>query len=260
MANIVLIDTHKCVACRGCQVACKDWNQLPAGVTKFRGTYTNPPALQAHTWTHVVFSETEGGRWLFAKQSCMHCTDAACIKVCPVGAVQRAKNGAVWHDPAKCAGCGLCEENCPFQVPKVNKFTKKMGKCNGCVARVSNGLKPACVATCPNGALEYGDRKTLIAKAEKQVEALQAKGFKQAALYGVNELGGLGRVYILTQLPGDYGLPPEPKHSASTWFWQVAMVPVRKLASLGLVSGAAIGFLRWRAERIEGKKDKHNSI
>lgn len=257
MANIVLIDTHKCMACRGCQVACKDWNQLPAGGTKFRGTYTNPPTLQPHTWTHLVFTETEQGRWLFAKYACMHCTDAACINVCPVGAVMRTKNGTVWHDTDKCLGCGLCVEHCPFNVPHVSKVNNKMGKCTGCVERTSNGLMPACVATCPNGALEYGDKKTLVAKAEDKVEALHNKGFHQACLYGVDEMEGLGRVYILTQPPEAYGLPAHPKYSASAWLWQMARVPVGKLATIGLFSGAMVGFLRWRGARIQGKKEKN---
>lgn len=257
MANIILIDTQKCTACRGCQVACKNWNQLPAGVTKFKGTYTNPPTLQPHTWTHLVFSETQQGRWLFAKYSCMHCTDAGCVNVCPAGAVQHTKNGTVWIDQDKCLGCGLCVEHCPFNVPHISQVTKKMAKCTGCIERTTNGLKPACVATCPSGALEYGDRKTLLAEAEKRVESLREKGFDQASLYGVDEMGGLGRVYILTQLPAEYGLPEKPQYSASAWLWQALRGPVRKLASLGLVSGLFLGFLRWRGERIQGKKEKN---
>lgn len=260
MANIVLIDTYKCMACRGCQVSCKEWNQLPAGATKFRGTYTNPPTLQPHTWTHLVFSETEQGRWLFAKYSCMHCRDAACINVCPMGAVQRLKNGTVWHDPDKCVGCGLCVGHCPFNVPQISKITNTMGKCTGCAERTSNGLIPACVATCPVGALEYGDRTKLLAKAHTRVESLKEQGFHQACLYGETEMDGLGRVYILTQAPAAYGLPENPKYTASTWFWQAAKLPLGKLASLGLVSGAVISFLRWRGKRIQVMQGKDNVI
>lgn len=258
--NIVLIDTYKCMACRGCQVACKDWNQLPAGITKFRGTYTNPPSLQPHTWTHMVFTETDQGRWLFAKYACMHCNDAACISVCPVGAVKRTKEGVVWHDADACAGCGLCAELCPFHVPHISKDTNRMGKCTGCVERIANGLKPACVGTCPNGALEYGNRKELMAKAQERVEELVAKGFSQTNLYGVNELDGLGRVYVLTELPAAYGLPVNPRYSASAYLWKAAGYPIRKLASVGLVSGLIFGMLKWRSDRIQGKREKENSI
>lgn len=260
MANIVLIDTRKCMACRGCQVACKDWNQLPAGVTKFRGTYTNPLTLQPHTWTHLVFTETDQGRWLFAKYACMHCTDAACVEVCPLGAVRRLKNGTVWHDADKCAGCGLCVEQCPFNVPRINKFTRVMGKCTGCAERTMNGLQPACVATCPSGALEYGERKELLAKARARVEELQEQGFDQACLYGETEMGGLGRVYILTRPPVEYGLPENPQPAASAWFWRAAKGPLRKLASLTLVSGAMFSLLRWRAERIQGKRGDQKAV
>lgn len=257
MAKIVLVDTHKCMACRGCQVACKDSNQLPAGNTKFRGTYTNPPTLEPHTWTHLKFSETEQGDWLFANYACMHCTDAACMSVCPADAIFRTKNGTIWCDREKCLGCGLCVQHCPFNVPHISEVTKKMEKCSGCVERTSNGLKPACVATCPNGALEYGDKKTLVAKAEEKLETLRNKGFHQACLYGVDEMEGLGRVYILTQPPEAYGLPAHPKYSASAWLWQMARVPVGKLASIGLFSGAVVGFLRWRGSRIQGKRENN---
>lgn len=257
--KIVLIDTHKCMACRGCQVACKDWNQLPAGITRFRGVYTNPPNLQAHTWTHVRFNETEQGHWLFAKYACMHCSDAACIKVCPVGAVKRTRDGTVWHDVQACTGCGLCAEKCPFEVPHVNKFTNKMGKCTGCVERVLNGYQPACVQTCPNGSLIFGDRDKLVEQGLERVEQLKQQGFSQARLYGVDELGGLKRLYVLTRHPADYGLPENPSYSASVWFWQAAMAPMRKLAAVGVVSGLLISLLRLRSRgsRLDEEENVH---
>ncbi|MDD2283682.1 MAG: 4Fe-4S dicluster domain-containing protein [Eubacteriales bacterium] len=255
MAYAVLVDTKKCMACRGCQVACKDWNRLPAGATKFRGSYTNPPTLEAHTWNHLIFSETDQGRWLFANYACMHCTDAACVSVCPAGAVQRTKNGTVWPDPDKCIGCGLCVQHCPFHVPHLSKTTNKMGKCTGCAERTSQGLRPACVTTCPNGALQYGERNALLQQAKERVQSLREQGFAQANIYGENEMHGLGRIYILTERPAAYGLPENPCYSASAWIWQLARRPLGKLASVGLFSGLVVGFLRWRGDRIQHKGD-----
>ena len=256
--KVMLIDTHKCVACRGCQVACKDWNQLPASNTRFRGTYTNPPTLQANTWTHIRFNEADDGKWLFAKLGCMHCDDAACIKLCPVEAVKRSSDGSVYHDPAECVGCGLCVDKCPFGVPQVSRYTNKMGKCTGCVDRVQNGLQPACVAACPNGTLSFGDREQMIERGQQRVEQLKQQGYSQARLYGLEELDGLHRLYILTRSPQSYSLPESPRYSASVWFWQTAMVPLRKLATIGLFSGALVGLLqlRNRGSRLDAQEQE----
>jgi formate dehydrogenase iron-sulfur subunit len=254
VSNVVLVDTQKCMACRGCQVACKDWNRLPAGVTKFRGTYTNPPTLQAHTWNHLVFSETDKGRWLFASLSCMHCNDAACINVCPMGALQRTKAGTVWPDTDKCIGCSICAQYCPFHVPQVSKATNKMGKCTGCAERVSQGLKPACVTTCPNGALLYGERGAMLKQARERVEVLKAQGFSGANIYGESEMNGLGRIYVLTETPAAYGLPEAPGYNATAWVWQLARRPLGTLTTIGLFSGLVAGFLRWRGERMQQRR------
>ncbi|MTI95130.1 MAG: hypothetical protein FH749_06530 [Firmicutes bacterium] len=256
MGNAAFIDTSKCMACRGCQVACKDQNRLPAGITKFRGEYTNPPVLQAHTWTHILFTETESGRWLFAKYSCMHCIDAACIRVCPVEAVRRSKTGAVWHDREKCVGCGLCVDHCPFDVPHISPVTGKMAKCRGCIERVVNGYQPACVTTCPNEAIIYGKREELLEKARQRVEVLQEQGHSEARLYGAEELDGLSRLYVLLKPASEYGLPDNPRHTAGVWTWQAAKLPMRHLATVGLFAGLITAGLRWRGERIL-KKQKH---
>ena len=109
----LLIDTSKCMACRGCQIACKQWNQLPAESTKNTGSYENPPTTMGKTYTKVAFKEvvepgTGNVKWLFRKEQCMHCTSANCIKMCPVDA--RAKNefGFTEIDTEKCIGCGVC--------------------------------------------------------------------------------------------------------------------------------------------------------
>ncbi|HBS92907.1 MAG TPA: hypothetical protein DEA85_02710, partial [Firmicutes bacterium] len=117
------------------------------------------------------------------------------------------------------------------------------------------GLRPACVTTCPNGALQYGERNALLQQAKERVQSLREQGFAQANIYGENEMHGLGRIYILTERPAAYGLPENPCYSASAWIWQLARRPLGKLASVGLFSGLVVGFLRWRGDRIQHKGD-----
>src|SRR5574340_240233 len=106
--KIQLNDVSKCIGCRGCQVACKQWNQLPAGQTSNKGTYQNPSDLQTNTWTLVrikeIADEKGDPKWLFRKDGCMHCTDATCVKLCPAGARFRLESGAVGTDSEKCIG------------------------------------------------------------------------------------------------------------------------------------------------------------
>jgi len=117
----MLIDVSKCIGCRGCQVACKQWNQLQAEKTTFSGSYQNPIELSAKTWTLIQFVEPEDfeedPRWLFRKNQCFHCTDATCLQVCPTKAIRRKENGIVYINQDICAGCKACVESCPFHVP-----------------------------------------------------------------------------------------------------------------------------------------------
>ena len=160
-----LIDVSKCMACRGCQVSCKQWNQLPAESTKNTGTYENPADLSPHTYTRVLFRETSTGgdlKWQFRKHQCMHCTQATCVELCPSNAAFKNELGFVEIDPKRCIGCGVCEKFCPFEVPHVDHEANKAKKCGFCLDRVNNGLEPACVKTCPTGALQFGDRRELL--------------------------------------------------------------------------------------------------
>src|SRR4030042_1379843 len=169
----IFYDASKCPACRGCQVACKSWNEREAEKTINNGTLENPPDLSPQTWLKMEFREVGNNgdvRWLFTRRSCMHCTDAACVKVCPTGALYYHPLGFVSYDRGKCSGCGYCKEFCPFDVPRndVNRASGlgRMDKCTACTTfgldRIDNGYTPACVKTCPTGALTYGDRATLL--------------------------------------------------------------------------------------------------
>ena len=217
MSKARLIDTSKCMACRGCQVACKQWNGLLAVTTEQGGTYENPRELSANTWIRVEFRERSGG-WLFRPHTCMHCTDASCEKVCPAGAISH-QGEVVTIDQARCIGCGYCVEACPFHIPHKDEVGGTSRKCTFCIDRITNGLEPACVKTCPSGALQFGERSDLVDQGNRKAQQLRAAGFPNANLYGEYELGGLHTLYVLTERPSVMGLPENPQlatHAAVT--------------------------------------------
>lgn len=216
MAKAVMVDTSKCIGCRACQVACKEWNELPSeGLHKMLpGSYQNQRNLTSRTWTVVHFTEQRAGdrqRWLFAKYQCMHCTEAPCVHVCPTGAM--SKQGQVTYlDETRCIGDRYCVAACPFGAVQFDEGKGIVQKCTLCVDRLAkvSEQRPACVKACPAGALTWGDRSQQIAAAEARVAALKAGGVAGARTYGLTELGGLNFIYVLQDRPGVYGLPEQP--------------------------------------------------
>lgn len=240
-ANTVLVDVTRCIGCRGCQSACKDWNQLPAEQTRFTGNYENPPGFLPYTWTRVGFNEVAGNgevKWYFSKLQCMHCTEPVCLKACPVEAVHKTRLETVDIDQKKCIGCGLCQIYCPFDVPKVDQKIKKAWKCRLCLDRISHNLTPACVKACPVEALQFGERNKMLALAEEKVALLKKDGYPQAQIYGQEEMGGTHFVYVLGDQPSVYKLP-KPQElfniSASSHLWEVALKPLQALALAGVL-------------------------
>lgn len=255
--KVRLIDVSKCVGCKGCQVSCKNWNQLPATPTEFSGSYESPPDLFPNTWSRVKFNEyadSDKVKFYFSFFSCMHCSDPACLNICPVKAISKDSLGSVKVDLGVCIGCGACKGVCPFNVPRIGN--NKMFKCTLCSARVSNGMASACATACPTGAISLGDADEKIAEAEARVAELKKSGFANARIYGKDELGGLGVIYVLTDAPDKYGLPAEPKVSlADVYFWKVALGPVKTLATVGLAAGALSGWLQMRKEEIRKEQE-----
>ena len=229
----VLVDITRCMGCRGCQVACKQWNQLPAEKTEFGGTYENPPSLSADTWTKIQFFESSNGRqeWRFRKQQCFHCDQASCVTVCPTGAARKTEKGIVIIDQSICTGCKYCVEACPFQTPKFSERSGTAIKCRFCWDRVANGLGPACVKACPTGALFFGRRDEVLREANAR-----AKKVKGATIYGETELGGLGWIYLIDREPEKVGMISDPQPATKGIFgkWLAGVIPgVAILGGLG---------------------------
>lgn len=235
MAQVgLLVDVSKCTGCRGCQVACKQWNNLPAGKTKFSGSYENPVTITGINWTKVKFieSETDGKvKFLFRKMQCMHCTEASCVAVCAAGAISRLDNGQVVINEDKCIGCKNCVVACPFGSIGFDEERGVSRKCWGCQDRVENGMTPACAKTCPAGAITFGKREELLTKARERAVQLKALG-KTSYIYGEKELGGLGNLYILDEKPEVYGLPVNPKAATANLLnnWLGVLVGVGAMA------------------------------
>ena len=270
----ILYDATRCTACRGCQAACKQWNENDEFIpveTKVQsanwGSYENPPDLSPTTWLKMKFREIEPGgkvRWLFTRRSCMHCTDAGCVKVCPSKALYHHELGFVAYNKDLCTGCGYCIEACPFDVPRSDRNLltgiAKMDKCTLCTPgldRIAEGWEPACVKTCPTNALQYDDRDKLVAEGRKRVDSLRDAGWANANLYGENELGGLHVMYVLDDHPSVYELPVNPQVSAATVAWQDAIQPLGWAVGGLTVLGLGLNYMVARANinREKEKKD-----
>lgn len=256
MKKAMLFDTSKCTGCRACQVACKQWNQLPAEKTEFRGTYENPPAFSANTWTKIGFreyynEELDKDQWIFTKLGCMHCTDAACIKACPAGAISHTDFGSVVIDDKKCIGCNYCVANCTFNVVGFDRGANVARKCTFCYDRLLNGEIPACAKTCPTGALTFGDRKEIVSLAKKRRKELREDSFPRADIYGLEEVGGTGMLYLLKEgkdnAEDKYGLPTNPRVPFAAYIWDYVFKPVR------MVLVAALALALW-ANKSDSKK------
>lgn len=270
----ILYDESKCIACRGCQTACKQWNDLPATATTNKGSYENPPDLSVDTWMKINFREVDskggGVAWLFSRRACMHCTDAGCVAVCPTGAVYHHEMGFVAYDKDKCNGCRYCLEACPFDIPRISGSNLtgwgKMDKCNFCQDRVGNGLDPACVKSCPTRALRFGDRQQLLTEAESKVESLKAMSapidtgsslYPEANLYGGTQMDGLHVIFVLTNNIENYDrLPANPKIPGIVTAWQDFLKPAG-LAVAGITAlGLGINYMVARARVIRQKEGK----
>jgi formate dehydrogenase iron-sulfur subunit len=256
-------DTSVCIGCKACEVACKEWNQVPMSIEGFTGnSYDNTVELGANTWRHVAFveqkvpagvedgaslveaaarngaleagvqtyQEGDGIRWLMASDVCKHCTDAACLEVCPTGALFRTEFGTVVVQPDICNGCGYCVPACPFGVLDRRRDDGRVWKCTLCYDRLKDGSEPACAQACPTNSIQFGELADLRERAEHRLAHLRESGQEKAQLYLADEdngVGGAGAFFLLLDEPEVYGLPPDPHDT------------VREISSIWKASGGA---------------------
>ena len=253
MATGFFTDTTVCIGCKACEVACKQWNQLPDDGLVFTGmSYDNTVDLGASTWRHVSFIERPvplGGQetgigdfsWLLMSDVCKHCQSAACLEACPTGSIIRTEFDTVYVQPDVCNGCGMCVSACPFGVIDRREDDGRAWKCTMCYDRQKDGFTPACAQACPTESIQYGDIDELVAGARERVESLHGQGMSEAYLYGVDDdnqpgTGGLNAFFLLVDEPEVYNLPPDPvsvtKKAPQAW-------KAMGLAAAGLLLAAA---------------------
>jgi formate dehydrogenase iron-sulfur subunit len=249
-------DTTVCIGCKACEVACKEWNQLPAtngGRATLSGdSYDNTRRLDGIHWRHVKFIEQfspdrRDGRWLMMSDVCKHCVRAGCLEVCPTGAIIRTEFDTVVIQSDVCNGCRDCIGACPFGVIDINPVSGTAQKCTLCYDRMRAGMTPACAQACPTTSINFGTIRELKQKAQARVEQLHGRGERGAYLYGADEkmLGGLNSFYLLVDKPEVYGLPPDPK------------LPSRNLkagslwSALGAVVIGVVGLISLRTRRTD---------
>ena len=239
-------DTSVCIGCKACEVACKEWNGVPEDGLDFTGhSYDNTGALGADTWRHVAFIEQERNgsmRWLMSSDVCKHCTSAACLDVCPTGALFRTEFGTVVVQPDVCNGCGYCVPACPFGVIERREEDGRAFKCTLCYDRLKVGEQPACAKACPTESIQYGELIDLRVRARERVEELHEAGEESARLYlddSEDGIGGGGSIFLLLDEPEVYGLPPDPVSTTRDLggMWRAAAA-----AGSVVVAGIALAF------------------
>jgi len=238
-------DTSVCIGCKACEVACKEWNGVPEDGLVLTGmSYDNTADLSATTWRHVAFIEQSDGdgdlRWLMASNVCKHCSEAACLDVCPTGALMRTEFGTVVVQDDICNGCGYCVSACPFGVIGRSEIDGGAHKCTLCYDRLGDGLMPACAKACPTESIQFGPLAELRERAQQRVDDLHAAGQSRAQLYGADPadgIGGAGAMFLLLDEPEVYGLPPDPVVTTRDLprMWRRAAT-----AAVGLIAAAAV--------------------
>jgi formate dehydrogenase iron-sulfur subunit len=263
-------DTTVCIGCKACQVACHQWNDLPAakgpgGRTELPllsgNSYDNTGSFSDVNWRHVKFIEQfsedrSAAAWLMMSDVCKHCVNAPCLEVCPTGAILRTEFDTVYINTPTCNGCRDCVTACPFGVIHMSAERPGMPhgvaqKCTFCYDRLKVGAPPACAQACPTQSIRFGKISEMKQVAQARVEQLKRQeGPNQGAyLYGADDkvLGGLNAFYLLVDTPETYGLPSEPRLPSR-------VVPPSSFWSIFTAIMAALGVLFAFRSRTRGKE------
>jgi formate dehydrogenase iron-sulfur subunit len=265
-------DSSLCIGCKACEVACKEWNLLPADDIRLSGTsYDNTRHLSATTWRHVAFIEKFGNgngngggarptrlkpfqsNWLMMSDVCKHCRRAGCLEACPTGALFRTQFGTVVVQQDICNGCAYCVPACPFGVIALNMESGKAYKCTLCYDRLKGGFEPACSKTCPTHSIQFGEIGELVGRARRRVERLHQLGVASAYLYGApggpGTTGGIEQLFcfsLLLDRPETYNLPVAPKlpsrrvkNSLGVGLLTAAAIALASAVVVGTTAGAA---------------------
>jgi formate dehydrogenase iron-sulfur subunit len=256
-----LIDVSKCIGCKACQSACMEWNDLRDGVGGCEGSYDNPVDLSARSWTVMRFYEEEttdhGFQWLIVKDGCLHCEDPGCLRACPApGAIVQYANGIVDFQEEYCIGCGYCQSGCPFNVPRFSAKDQKAYKCTLCSDRVAVGLAPACVKSCPTGALTFGSKEDMVDLAQERITELRSRGFEKASIYDPAGVKGTHVVYVLPLgEPELYRLPAKAEVSPLVAMWRSGIAKTLGVVTMFAVVVAGI-FHYMKVGPLEVKDDE----
>jgi formate dehydrogenase iron-sulfur subunit len=211
-------DTSVCIGCKACEVACKEWNQLPGNDPVFGDGFDNTRSLDSQNWRHVKFIDNvpdetmqagQGKAWLMMSDVCKHCKHASCLEVCPTGAIIRTEFDTVFIQPDVCNGCRDCIAACPYGVIGLDEHHKVAQKCTLCYDRLQGGMEPACAKACPTQSIQFGPVDELRSMAAKRLDDLHGQGVGQAQLYGADDsvYGGLNAFFLLMDKPEAYKLP-----------------------------------------------------
>ena len=203
----IFIDTTRCTACRGCQIACKNWNQNGVSATKNTGSHQNPPDLDGNTFKLVRFNEVEtDGKigWYFFPDQCRHCLDPPCKDTIEGyvndSVIQDKSTGAVvYTEKTKEAPFDEVKSSCPYDIPRQNARAQTV-KCTMCIDRISNGLIPACVKVCPTSAMNFGERDDILKQAGERLAAIKQK-YPKAQLLDADQVRV---IYLVTDDPKKY--------------------------------------------------------
>jgi formate dehydrogenase iron-sulfur subunit len=240
-------DTSVCIGCKACEVACKEWNQLPSNDKGFLGdSLDNTGSLDGQTWRHVKFIDNvpdetmgtgDGRAFLLMSDVCKHCQHASCMDVCPTGAIIRTEFDTVFIQQPVCNGCRNCIAACPYDVIDIDPDRDVARKCTLCYDRLQGGMEPACAKACPTESIQFGPLDELHRKADERLATLHSQGIEEANLYGRDDevYGGLNAFFLLMDEPETYKLPNAKN----------AVLPQRNNFGgyLGVVGTAVLGLL-----------------